>query len=421
MKGFIVIAVAMTVLAILWVVVPLLRRREDGSGVGTGMSNLAILRTQLLELDADLGRGTIGAEQHASARAELERRVLEEGAVENQVVQPAGQGGRSAAAALGVLIPAAAVSMYLWIGQPDGLRPEALPSEQHVSPAEVDEMVARLAARLEKNPEDPRGWMMLARSYYVMQRMPEAVAAYAKAADKIKDDADFYADYADALAMSQGRRIDGKPLQLIKEALKIDPGHPKALAMAGTEAFYRKDYPAALGFWEKLLPLLPPDSEMAKSVAGGIAEAREFGGTKGPAKPVGPAAKPVAKVEPKGVEAKPVAGMSVGGRVTLSTALAAQAGPQDTLFIVARAANGPRIPLAVLRKRAADLPADFVLDDALAMSPELKLSGFAEVLVIARISKSGNPIAQSGDLQGVSPPVKVGAKGLAIVIDSVVP
>lgn len=421
MKGFIVIAVAMTVLAILWVVVPLLRRREDGSGVGTRMSNLAILRTQLLELDADLGRGTIGAEQHASARAELERRVLEEGAVENQVVQPAGQGGRSAAAALGVLIPAAAVSMYLWIGQPDGLRPEALPSEQHVSPAEVDEMVARLAARLEKNPEDPRGWMMLARSYYVMQRMPEAVAAYAKAADKIKDDADFYADYADALAMSQGRRIDGKPLQLIKEALKIDPGHPKALAMAGTEAFYRKDYPAALGFWEKLLPLLPPDSEMAKSVAGGIAEAREFGGTKGPAKPVGPAAKPVAKVEPKGVEAKPVAGMSVGGRVTLSTALAAQAGPQDTLFIVARAANGPRIPLAVLRKRAADLPADFVLDDALAMSPELKLSGFAEVLVIARISKSGNPIAQSGDLQGVSPPVKVGAKGLAIVIDSVVP
>lgn len=421
MKGFIVIAVAMTVLAILWVVVPLLRRREDGSGVGTRMSNLAILRTQLLELDADLGRGTIAAEQHASARAELERRVLEEGAVENQVVQPAGQGGRSAAAALGVLIPAAAVSMYLWIGQPDGLRPEALPSEQHVSPAEVDEMVARLAARLEKNPEDPRGWMMLARSYYVMQRMPEAVAAYAKAADKIKDDADFYADYADALAMSQGRRIDGKPLQLIKEALKIDPGHPKALAMAGTEAFYRKDYPAALGFWEKLLPLLPPDSEMAKSVAGGIAEAREFGGTKGPAKPVGPAAKPVAKVEPKGVEAKPVAGMSVGGRVTLSTALAAQAGPQDTLFIVARAANGPRIPLAVLRKRAADLPADFVLDDALAMSPELKLSGFAEVLVIARISKSGNPIAQSGDLQGVSPPVKVGAKGLAIVIDSVVP
>lgn len=420
MKGFIAIAAVMTAIAVLWVVVPLLRRREPGDGIETSGSNLAILRTQLAELDADVGSGVLSAEQHASARAELERRVLEEGGSEGASVGGAQSGGTAAAIVFALLIPLAALGMYLWVGEPDGMRPEAAAAEHQATPKEVDEMVSRLAARLEKNPDDPRGWMMLARSYYVMKRMPEAVAAFEKAAQAVKDDADFYADYADALAMSQGRKLDGRPLQLIQLALKIDPGHPKALAMAGSEAFFRKDYPGALAYWEKLLPLLPPDSEMGKSIASGIAEARELGGIKGP---VAAKAAPKAEAKPaKGAEAKPAAGgASVSGRVALAPAIAAKASPGDTLFILARAVNGPRIPLAVLRKQVSDLPFEFTLDDALAMSPELKLSGFPEVIVAARISKSGNAIAQSGDLQGTSAPVKVGAKGLSITIDSVVP
>jgi cytochrome c-type biogenesis protein CcmH len=315
--------------------------------------------------------------------------------------------------AVGVIIPLAVLSMYAWIGEPAGLRPETVSAEQPVGAGEIEKMVAGLAQRLEKNPDDPRGWVMLARSYYVLQRMPDAVAAYAKAADKIKDDADLYADYADALAMSQGRRIEGAPLELVKQALRIDAAHPKALAMAGTEAFNRKDYQAALAYWEKLLPLIPPDSELSKSVAGGIAEARELGKIKPTAAPL---AKPAAK--PGSVASL---GGGVSGRVTLSSGLAAKAGPQDTVFIVARALNGPRIPLAVLRRRVADLPVDFVLDDTQAMSPELKLSSFPEVTVTARISKSGNAISQPGDLLGASPAVKVGTRGIAIVIDSVVP
>ncbi|MFM9980742.1 MAG: c-type cytochrome biogenesis protein CcmI [Burkholderiales bacterium] len=420
MKGFIAITAVMTAIAVLWVVVPLLRRREPGDGIETSGSNLAILRTQLAELDADVGSGVLSAEQHASARAELERRVLEEGGSEGASVGGAQSGGTVAAIVLALLIPLAALGMYLWVGEPDGMRPEAAAAEHQATPKEVDEMVSRLAARLEKNPDDPRGWMMLARSYYVMKRMPEAVAAFEKAAQAVKDDADFYADYADALAMSQGRKLDGRPLQLIQQALKIDPGHPKALAMAGSEAFFRKDYPGALAYWEKLLPLLPLDSEMGKSIASGIAEARELGGIKGP---VATKAAPKAEAKPaKGAEAKPAAGgASVSGRVTLAPAIAAKASPGDTLFILARAVNGPRIPLAVLRKQVSDLPFEFTLDDALAMSPELKLSGVPEVIVAARISKSGNAIAQSGDLQGTSAPVKVGAKGLSITIDSVVP
>ena len=420
MKGFIAITAVMTAIAVLWVVVPLLRRREPSDGIETSGSNLAILRTQLAELDADVGSGVLSAEQHASARAELERRVLEEGGSEGASVGGAQSGGTAAAIVLALLIPLAALGMYLWVGEPDGMRPEAAAAEHQATPKEVDEMVSRLAARLEKNPDDPRGWMMLARSYYVMKRMPEAVAAFEKAAQAVKDDADFYADYADALAMSQGRKLDGRPMQLIQQALKIDPGHPKALAMAGSEAFFRKDYPGALAYWEKLLPLLPPDSEMGRSIASGIAEARELGGIKGP---VATKAAPKAEAKPaKGAEAKPAAGgASVSGRVALAPAIAAKASPGDTLFILARAVNGPRIPLAVLRKQVSDLPFEFTLDDALAMSPELKLSGFPEVIVAARISKSGNAIAQSGDLQGTSAPVKVGAKGLSITIDSVVP
>ena len=416
MNGFIVIGAAMCVVALLCVVVPLARqRRPQDAAAGVVQTNLSILRDQLAELQADLSRGTISAGQHSVARAELERRALEEAAATRSVGPSTQRGARWAPIALGVAIPLAAFSMYAWIGEPAGLRREAVAAERPVGPAEIEKMVAGLAQRLEKNPDDPRGWTMLARSYYVMRRMPEAAAAYAKAAEKTKDDADLYADYADALAMSQGRRIDGAPLKLVMQALAIDPVQPKALAMAGTESFNRKDYPGALGYWEKLLPLLPPQSEMAKSVADGIAQARELGKIRSVQTAVAPT-----KQAPKPASGTALAG-SVSGRVTLSPVLAAKAGPQDTLFIVARALNGPRIPLAVLRRRVADLPIDFALDDTRAMSPELKLSAFSDVIVTARISKSGNAISQPGDLQGASPPVKVGASGLAIVIDSVVP
>ena len=436
MSPFVAIALAMTALALAWVLVPLLRRRPQVAGDAVRAANLAILGDQLAELDRDLGNGTIVAVQHARARAELERRVLEEPGAAATAQRGVARDDRGGALAIGMLIPAAALGLYLWLGEPAGLQPQPrAETAAHVTPDQVDEMVARLAERLAKNPDDPRGWVMLARSYFVMQRMPEAAAAYAKAAAIVTDDASLFADYADALAMAQGRTLEGRPLELVDRALKIDPNQPKALAMAGTAALYRKDFSGALRYWEKLLPLLPPESDMAKSVVSGIAEARELGGIKAPATSTG-AMKPAITATPKSASpaatqsttqspTQPAAAGSISGRVTLSPGLAAKAGPQDILFILARAVNGPRIPLAVLRKRVADLPAEFLLDDTLAMSPELKLSGFSEVVVSARISKSGNATTQSGDLQGVSAALKLdpkaGARGVAVVIDSVVP
>lgn len=415
MTAFVVIGCVMTLVAILCVVLPLRRPdRTQRMQLGTRQANVSILRDNLVELEADLSAGAITPEHFEGARTELERRVLEEAAADSQSINAARSAGRWGATALGIVIPLAAFGLYMLIGQPEALRQDAVVAEQQVTPSDVEGMVGRLAERLEKNPDDPRGWMMLARSYYVLQRMPEAAMAYAKAAETIKDDPDLLADYADALAMSQDRRIEGKPLALVKQALALNPTHTKSLAMAGTEAFYRKDYPGALSYWERLLPLLPSDSEMTKSVVGGIAEARELGGAKAPQKAAGSAAPVVKSTSSASIG-------SVSGKVTLGPGLASKAGPEDTLFIVARAVNGPRMPLAVLRRRVADLPTEFTLNDSQAMSPELKLSGFPEVIVSARISKSGNALSQPGDLQGMSAPVKVGTKGVAIVIDKVVP
>jgi cytochrome c-type biogenesis protein CcmH len=193
----------------------------------------------------------------------------------------------------------------------------------------------------------------------------------------------------------------------VRRALEIDPNQWKALALAGTAAFDRKDFGEAIAYWERLKRVVPPDSEMGRSVDASIAEARELGNIK-------PAAKAAAKTAPAS-DAK------VAGRVSLAKELAAKAAPTDTVFIFARAPAGPPMPLAVLRKQVKDLPVEFTLDDSLAMAPSVKLSNFAEVVVGARISRSGSATPQSGDLQGLSRPVKLGATGVAVVIDTALP
>lgn len=399
MSGFAAIALVLTAAASLWVVRPLLRRPQAGE-VEPPDSGLAAYRLQLAELDADLTHGLLSAEQHALARVELERRVLEQVAADAGRTEPDAKSGRLTAVALMMLIPLSALLVHGLLSEPAEHRPAD--AERRSGREASPDMLARLAARLEKTPDDARGWQLLARSYAVMERLPEAVAAYQRAVQLVKDDPDLYADFADTLAASRGRRIDDQALELVERALRIAPNHVKALALAGTAALDRKDFRGAIAHWERVLPLLPADSALAVSVAAGIAEARALGGL--------PAAQP---------PAPPAA--AVTGRVTLSPGLLAMADPNDTLFIVARAAAGPRMPLAVVRLRAADLPVDFALSDAHSMTPENKLSGFTDVVLSARISRSGGPLAQSGDLQGSSPPVKTGAAGIAIVIDSVVP
>jgi cytochrome c-type biogenesis protein CcmH len=282
---------------------------------------------------------------------------------------------------------------------------------------QIESMVGKLAERLKANPDDAEGWMMLARSYAVLGRFAEAIPAYAHAAELEPNNASLLADYADAVAAPQQTAKNPRSLALIERALKADPKHLKALALAGSAAFDRGEYAVAIAYWQKIADQLPPGSALAPRVQAMIGEARGklVGAGAASAPPVS-----LAVARPPASAAKATTGTSVSGTVTLDPALAAQAAPGDSVFVFARAANGGRMPLAVQRAQVKDLPLAFRLDDSMAMAPGLTLSSAAQLTVGARISKSGTAIAQPGDLAGETTGVAAGASNIAIRIGTVV-
>lgn len=299
---------------------------------------------------------------------------------------------------------------YAWLGTPAqlGIGPgaeESSTASRAQAEAQVLAIVEQLTQRLKAQPDDANGWMMLARSYSVLGRHAESAQAWRKAVMLRPEDAGVLADLALAVAMANNRQLEGEPAQLIERALKADPQNRKVLAFAGMLAFERKDYALAVRHWEKLEQLANDGGPGLQPLRNSIAEARRLAGM---------ASTPAASA------AAPAAGAQVGGSVSLAAALKDRVSPDDTVFVFARAAEGPRVPLAILRKRVADLPLTFTLDDSLAMSPAAKLSGAARVIVGARVSKSGNAMPQPGDLQGLSAPVPVGTGDLRIEIADVV-
>jgi cytochrome c-type biogenesis protein CcmH len=376
---FWVIGAALAALALVLVLRPFFFVKRE-PGVSRGHANVSIYRDQLRELDADLAAGKLAAADYERARTELEARLLEDVVEESA---PRRGGTRVLTVAVALAVPLCAAALYFAVGNPGAVDSPAV---------HLQTMVERLAAHLRENPDDTAGWKLLGRSYASLERFPEAADAYAKAAVRAPRDAQLLADFADVLAMARGQRLEGEPEKLIARALEIDPANLKALALAGTAAFARKDYAAAAAQWEKMLPLVAADSEDARSIQASVDEARSL----------------VDKRELKGT-------------VALSSKLKTKAAPDDTVFIFARAAEGPPLPLAVLRKQVRDLPLEFSLDDSMAMAPGMRLSGFPRVIVAARVSKSGDAAPRPGDLQGSSAPVANDAEGVNVVIDTVVP
>jgi cytochrome c-type biogenesis protein CcmH len=425
--AFVLVAALLVGVALAWLLPPLIRRDAGALPHDRVQMNLGILRDQLADLEAEHARGALPPEQYAESKAELERRVLEETESGTRRAGAAAAGGRATAAVVAATVPIAAVVLYLSFGDPSALdlqsrRTSLGDHTKQPTQQDIETMLSRLAQRLEKEPENVDGWAMLARSYYVMQRYPEAVRAYEKLVQLVPTEPALLVDYADALAMRDGRKISGKPLELVQLALKLDPNQEKALAMAGTEAFDRKDYRLAVEYWERLQAVATPDSELGRNIANSVAEARSLGGL-GPA-PVDATAKaappPVAAKTPT-PNAAATGAASVQGTVKLDPAVAARVAPTDAVFVFARAVEGPRMPLAVFRLRAQDLPAKFKLDDSLAMAPQFRLSNFKNVLVNARVSKSGSATPSAGDLEGKGVAVDLGARDIVVTIDRVVP
>ena len=408
MTAFIAVA-ALLVLAVLAVILPpLLRHRSRQSISTTGLaSNAVIYGEQLAELDSELKAGSISEAQWAASQAEIERRVLED-----EAAAPKALHRRSllAGIVLALAIPAAATGIYAWLGTPAALSPEPIARQDpghSVTPEQIAAMVDRLAAKMEANPADVEGWVMLGRSYAVLSRYREAAGAYAKASNLRPDDATLLADYADILGMANGRKLAGEPAAIVAKALKADPRNVKALALAGTAAFEKSDYRAAVKHWENATALLTEDSEFRQSLQSGIAEARGhlgLGASVATGKPA------------QEKSAKSTVAANLQGTVSIAAAIAGQARPDDTVYVFARATKGPRMPLAVVRKKVSEMPFTFSLDDSMAMAPDLKLSGFSEVVVVARISASGLANPQKGDLEAISAPVSPVSKGIRLEI-----
>jgi len=443
MTVFLVVAVVLVAVGVGSLLWPLLRGGAAPE-VKQATAVVALFRDKLRELEAERSSGAIDDNQYQQSRRDIERNLLD--AVAGAEPAPAGpRRARLSAVLVGLFVMIAPLVLYVVLGTPDALIPGAESgggdataaadganakaggkvAAKPLTTAQVQKMIDAMVDALKKQPNDPQGWAMLARAYAYQRQYPEAVRSFTKALELTPKDARLMADLADAMAMNNGRRLDGEPIKLIERALQIDPKDIKALALAGTAAYDHQQYAKAVGYWERAVKAAPNDPEFANSLKASLNEARQLASGKQPA-PEDPATASGAAEDNTVADSSAVAGKAgigggaVRGRVTLSASLAAKASPGDTVFVFARAAQGPKVPLALLRRQVKDLPIEFSLDDSMAMMPDFTMSKYSPVIIGARISHSGDAIAAPGDMQGFSKTVTVGTKGVTVTIDQVV-
>ncbi len=405
MTLFWITASALLCFACALLLIPLLRQRSQSPRAYS--AHIDVLREQFQQINHDLAEGKINPEQHDFAVKELEQRVLEENA--KTVSTPMGMtsSGRPMRTAwvVGLLTPLLSLVIYAQLGhyKIGGPAEESQVATETLDPIELRGLVDKLAQRMAQEPQNLEGWTYLAKAYVLLKEFNLARQAYQHALSMSPSDPHLLADLADALAMGQGQSVLGEPEPFIERALQIDPNHVKSLVLAGSAAFEKQNFSQSIEFWSKALKLAPPESEMTAALESSLSIARAQLETH----PNGPATSDTA---PK-----------MTGTVRLSPALAAQASPNDTVFILARATQGPRMPLAILRAHVQDLPLKFTLDDSHAMSPQTRLSQFKTVVVEARISKSGQATPQSGDLTGQTSSVNHRTQDLEVLIDKFQP
>ena len=387
------------------------------------LSKIEALKEELRKLTAGHVAGTVPDDQYQNSKTQLEQQLLalvmqsSPQAAPKHTIDLESKPSFGLIASLFLSILLIAALGYAWKGSP--LQPSAGPpgmavggdtqtEEQKSRAAQIGAMIERLDQITQENPKDPQAWTMLGRANSVIGQHSKALAAFEKALALSKTDPDLMADYADSLAMNNNQSLKGEPMVWIERALKLDPKNIKALAMAGSNAFDQKDYASAVKYWSKVVQIGPADNRMVQMVSNSLDEARQLAGL--------PAVKPApSTAAAQGQTAQ--SGKTLSGTVMLAAHLQHQVRPDDTLFIFARAAEGPRMPLAILRKQVKDLPFNFTLDDSTAMSPANKLSGASRVIVSARISRTGEAMPQSGDLTGETPPLAPGASGLRVEIN----
>jgi cytochrome c-type biogenesis protein CcmH len=282
--------------------------------------------------------------------------------------------------------------------------------------AQIEAELEKLKKAAEADPKNGQAWLKWGMANLAMERFPVAVAALKKATELLPKESAVWAHYAEAVALAGNRSLEGEPIRLLRHALELNPLEPKALELAGIHAYQKENWAQAAYYWKSLIKQMS-DEEKQSAYGQNIAEAEREARGKAEA---GLAGLTQPGKEPLKAKAKASTGPRIEGRVELAAALKDKVRPEDTIFLFARAGeNGP--PLAVMKARASALPLVFVLDDSMAMTPDMALSKVPEVVLVARVSKSGQPKPAAGDLEGKLSAVKVGAKGVKLVIDRVHP
>ncbi len=422
---FWIIAAVLVLIALAFVLPALLKPSSTGSSMREGdssaqdlrrMQNIEIAKEQLQDLEQRFEQGEMDNDAYQSTRDELELALfnnMQESEQDNAFNAAKAHSNTSllSSVAIALLVPLIAVGTYIKLGNPvfttefssklaakEEIRKD-VPKKADGTP-DVDAMVASLQKKMEANPDNAKGWFMLGRSYMVLKRYPDAVKAYEQVNRLMPNSPNVMLSLADAISMQNNGQIAGRPAELIEQVLKVEPENLTGLWLGGMAARQKLDYVTAVERWQKVLPLLqnPDEKQEVNSL---IAEAM---------KQMTPEQLKTVKkqAEAMTVAAKATAAKGIRVHVALSDALKNQANPDDLVFIYAKALSGPPMPLAAAKKRVKDLPLDIVLDDSMAMMPNLKLSGFDAVIIGARVSKSGQPMAQNGDLFAEKKPVKAG-------------
>lgn len=418
------IAVAAIAIALIWILPPLLRTPKAHDSERRAL-NVAVYRDQLKDLEGERDSGALNAEQFEQAKRELEDRLSEDALQTPIGTAFSDKGGRWVGWTVAGVLPALVIGLYVLRGVPEILISPALakaPTADGKNPhggdmaanmAQIEAELDKLKKAAEATPKDGHAWFKLAMANLAMERFPASIEAFKKASTLLPKEAGILSHYAEAVAMASNRSLDGEPMRLVRKALELNPTEPKALEIAGIYAYQNSNWAQAAYYWKSLLKQMNEEdkrSPYAKSIAEAERDAR------------GKAEAGLAAIGGKDTKAKPkaVVGPGVAGRVELTPALKVKVKPDDVVFLFARASeNGP--PMAVMKAKVSALPLDFVLDDSMAMSPDMAISKVPEVVLTARISKSGQPKLSPGDLEGKLTGVKVGAKGVKLVIDRVQP
>jgi cytochrome c-type biogenesis protein CcmH len=405
-------------IALAFVLPPLLRRKEAAAKAARKDINIAVYRDQMKEMEADKANGLLSEDQFQTAKVELEARLAEDALAQSDTAMTP-VASRRLGFTLAGLLPVAAFGLYFVLGNPMSLisiaEAQANPAAAGAAQGQHDvmKMIQQVEEKTRKDPNDGEAWTMLAKTYAVVGHWPEALNAYEKAYKLRPDVPAVMTGYAEALAITNNRVLQGQPIKLVLQALEKDPNDMKGLELAGIAAFQEKSFAKAAFYFKHLHKLLPPESPYAQDILEAQKEANRLarGAVTG-----------LDNLADQGGKDKPAAahGAIIHGHVDIAPALKGKFSDKDTIFLFARASGGAA-PVAALRSTASKFPLEFELSDALAMNPDSKLSNFKEVKLTARISKSGDPMGAAGDLEGSLEKVQVGAKDVKLVIDKVKP